>query len=149
MAVRHSKDLPGQEGMVILEYAGNNAGDTTWHGDTTRTAYLFGGTRKRGYVDKRDAPGLLGLKKRGQKMFIEIQPLEVPEVEVKTSIPGLLHESAAMLVRKSIPEIKKILPKLPLPELDAVLKAEKANKNRSTAISAIEAQLEVKSGQLV
>lgn len=147
MAIRHSKDLPGQEGMVILEYVGNNAGDTTWTGSVTRTSYLLGGARKRGYVDKRDAPGLLASRKHNKPVFIQIEAIE--ERQTEKIIPSVLDESAAMLVRKSIPEVKKILPGSSLPELEAVLKAEKANKNRSTAISAIEAQLEVKSVQLV
>ena len=75
MSVRYSKDLPGQNGMAILEYTGGNAGDTNWVGPATGTTYIFGGVRKKGYVDKRDVPGMLAMRRMGRQLFVELEPV--------------------------------------------------------------------------
>jgi GT2 family glycosyltransferase len=49
--------MVGQEGMEILEYTGGNLATQLWAGMVTGTDYEFGGSRKRAYVDARDAHG--------------------------------------------------------------------------------------------
>lgn len=141
MAVRYSKDLPGQDGMVILEYAGGNAGDLTWHGPVTRTTYILGGAKKRGYVDKRDAhgdgskriAGMLALKKNGKPIFIEIEALQIPETQIIFDVDLLL---------KTVKGLEKGLLNLSEQQLEKALQVEKSEKKRASAIKAIERQLE-------
>lgn len=143
MATRYSKDLPGQQGMVILEYQGNNAGDETWYGPVTKTTYLLGGSRKRGYVDRRDAPGMLAWRENGKRIFEEAAPAETPQLitEPKTAAPVVALDPSAL----SVSALKKKLPDLALNELENLLLAEKAGAARSTALAAIEAAID---GQL-
>lgn len=82
-------DLPGQAGMVVLEYIGEKSGTCTYWGDITRTPYRFGGPRVRGYVDVRDAPGMLEISEGRRTVFREyvrpaksVAPIQVDEPEV-------------------------------------------------------------------
>jgi glycosyltransferase involved in cell wall biosynthesis len=100
MSTKRTKDLPGQQGMVILEYQGRNAGDETWTGEVTGTTYVLGGVRKQGYVDRRDAygdparrkEGLLNKTRDGRKVFVEIkpepiaQPVKLAEAKLKEAV---------------------------------------------------------------
>lgn len=61
--------LPGRDGFEVLEYIGNSAGTMTWWGPVTRTRYVFGGSRRVGYVDARDAAGMLRIADQGQQAF--------------------------------------------------------------------------------
>lgn len=149
MAVRYSKDLPGQSGMVILEYAGGNAGDETWIGPETRTTYLLGGSRKRGYVDKRDAPGLLALRDKGKPVFVVVEPVEETKPVLQTEIAGAMPDwekgkGQEDLSGLSVSALKKKLPDLGLVELEATYAAEKAGKSRSSALNAIEAEIDAR-----
>lgn len=98
-------DLPGQDGLVILEYNGSNSGDETWRGPVTNKQYIFGGIRKRGYVFKDDAygrpgtantkaiDGMLLWKSDGRRLFTEIpaaKPEPKPEPELKIEIPQVV-----------------------------------------------------------
>jgi hypothetical protein len=76
--------LPGQSGFVRIEYIGQNAGDMPWYGIATGTRYTFGGVRRFGYVDPRDArsgnarkPGFLELIE-GRKPAFREAPLPIP-----------------------------------------------------------------------
>jgi len=69
---RNRKPPPevGENGLILIEYVGPNAGDMTWHGSITDQKYLLGGVHRKGYVDKRDLPGLLeATDKRGRAVF--------------------------------------------------------------------------------
>ncbi len=142
MGKRYSQDLPSEKGSIILEYVGANAGDETWH--TPRKTYLLGGTRKRGYVDIQDAPELLAIRENGKSVFIEIKPVEMPQVEMSTFSNGeklntdLEIDTSGMKVSG----IKDILGNLTMSQLEVILKNEREGKNRSTAISAIEVALD-------
>ena len=47
---------PGEVvGFVLLEYVGEAPNPRTWRGLETGCGYRFGGARRVGYVDKRDA----------------------------------------------------------------------------------------------
>lgn len=102
MAARN-KNLPGQEGMVILEYVGGNAGDETWVGPITKTIYVLGGVRQKGYVDKRDAhgdpskriKGMLAFRDRKRPVFVEAKAaVEAPSIELMAvgAMPGVEKE---------------------------------------------------------
>lgn len=64
---------PGQDGMVLIEYQGLDAGTSSWWGEATGQRYVFGGTRKRGLVDVQDAPGFLALYEGPRKLFNRVQ----------------------------------------------------------------------------
>jgi glycosyltransferase involved in cell wall biosynthesis len=72
--------LTGQDGMVILEYVGTSVGVQTWRGPVTQTPYRFGRTRPQGYVDVKDAPGMLDIAEQGARVFrlIRTTPPTVP-----------------------------------------------------------------------
>ena len=78
--------FPGQEGMTLLLYDGGNAGDTTWWGKVTGGRYLFGGNRRRGYVDNRDVDGMLEMARGGRAIF-KVVPQDAPKVAVKATPP--------------------------------------------------------------
>lgn len=74
--------LPGNAGMVLLQYIGGNRGSATWWGPETGTRYRFGGNDqdRLGYVDARDADGMLEMRKGGRLVFQPgQQALEMPE----------------------------------------------------------------------
>lgn len=154
MAARWKEDLPGQEGMVILEYNGGNAGDETWTGLITKTPYILGGVRRRGYVDRRDAygdparriAGLLDLRERGKRLFVEVEPVEEkPQAEITAAMPDWETEKTDLPPFDpsglSVVVLKKKLADLSATDLEHVLQAEKSSLNRSTAKAAIEAVL--------
>ena len=45
----------------------------TYSGDVTGAAYAFGLLRRKGFVDKRDAPGLLAVTEDGLRVFREVR----------------------------------------------------------------------------
>lgn len=146
-SVTSSKNLVGEEGMVVLEYTGNNAGDETWNGKYGR--YVLGGVRKRGYVDKRDAETLLNIREGGQNLFRkakqEPKSAEIQTVSVDTteSLPDWeLEKEAPDVTDMTIRELLKInLSTWTTIQLENALKTEKKGKNRSTAVSLIEDEL--------
>jgi glycosyltransferase involved in cell wall biosynthesis len=117
MAARHTKDLPGQQGMIILEYQGRNAGDETWTGEVTGTTYIFGGVRKQGYVDKRDAigdptrrkQGLLDKMRDGRKIFAEVKPAHQPELVTEIAEPVKAKPKQAVVIQAQ--ELLELQPK--------------------------------------
>lgn len=72
---------PGQDGMILIEYVGGNAGTSTWYGPVTGTRYVAGGSLKKIYIDARDSftgiqkkRGLLELNDHGTPVFVESTP---------------------------------------------------------------------------
>lgn len=94
--------LPGKDGFEVLEYIGNSAGTMTWWGPVTRTRYVFGGSRRVGYVDARDATGMLRIADQGQAAFrIYRKPVvkPTPAVEVVAAAkPAATVEPIAVAV---------------------------------------------------
>ena len=72
--------------MTKLEYIGANQGNGTWFGPVTKTRYVFGASRRVGYVDSRDVDGMLAMKgKDGKSAVFRIKaekPKTVPAPEV-------------------------------------------------------------------
>ena len=58
-----------KEGMTLVEYTGENSGETSWFGLVTGMQYRFGSRRKIGYVYDADVPGLLDVRKGRQVLF--------------------------------------------------------------------------------
>jgi hypothetical protein len=76
---------PGADGMILIEYIGNNAGTSSWYGPVTRTRYVAGGSKRKFYIDPRDAftgnrkaLGLLELTDHGNPLFREAVLEEEP-----------------------------------------------------------------------
>lgn len=78
---------PGAEGMVLLEYTGANAGNSTYYGAVSKQRYKAGGITKKFYVDSRDVqtfssknPGFLEMMDHGNYLFklAEVVEEEVP-----------------------------------------------------------------------
>lgn len=94
--------MPGQEGMVLLEYIGRNVGRTYWYGPVTSTRYEFSGGKRVRYVDKRDAPGMLKVMYDRQPAFRRYvappAPAPAPEPEPKGE--------AAPVLAVPIPELE-------------------------------------------
>jgi hypothetical protein len=58
---------PGEFGLLLLEYTGQAPSVRWWPGLTTGARYPFGGERRLGYVDLRDAAAWLN--QRGECCF--------------------------------------------------------------------------------
>lgn len=86
----------GQEGMALIVYLGGNAGTMSWWGEVTGQRYIFGGSRKRGYVDVRDLPGFLNQWEGGRQLFKQVEPDPTPapvtQEEPKASKPAPVSE---------------------------------------------------------
>lgn len=72
---------PGADGMILIEYVGNNAGSSSWYGPVTHTRYVAGGSKRKLYIDPRDAytgtrknMGLLEIMDHGNPIFVEATP---------------------------------------------------------------------------
>lgn len=142
-------DLPGKKGMMILEYIGQSAGDQTWRGPITRTKYVLGGVRKKGYVDIQDAhgdkakgiTGMLAIDEGGHRVFKEHKPKRV-----QPSIPKVIvanhTDAVAELVPLSVSALRDRLPSLSPGELEAALQQERKGRGRTTALKAIEEALD-------
>lgn len=84
-----SGSLPGQAGFEILEYIGAGTSDSSWFGPVTKTRYVFGGNRRVGYVDIKDAPGMVAMADGGRRVFrVYVKP-PTPEVEIVEETPVL------------------------------------------------------------
>jgi hypothetical protein len=137
------RELPGKQGMITLEYNGGNAGNETWRGPVTSTVYIFGGSRRRGYVDIRDAngdpekriEGMLSIKENGRQVFREIKPVVRKQRAIEKPVT-VFNPS-----RFSVAVVKDKLSSLSALELELVLQKEKEGKGRTTAIAAIEGAL--------
>lgn len=157
-ATMAKRDLPGKTGMVILEYNGGNKGDETWGGPVTRTKYVLGGVRKRGYVDVRDAngtpgknDGMLNYIENDRPIFkvvkpdVEEKPKSEPVVEIKEPVvidkPDDLELPDDKYAKLSVSALKKALPDMNTMELSSTLQQEKDGKNRKSAIAAIENEI--------
>lgn len=90
--------MAGADGMVLVEYKGGNAGDSSWWGVVTSTRYYLGGATKQAYVDEKDVPGFLNLWEGGRALFAVVpQPASVvdPEPEAQTEeVKTLVTENA-------------------------------------------------------
>lgn len=72
---------PGADGMILIEYVGKNAGSSSWYGPVSHIRYVAGGSKKKIYIDPRDAYtgnrknlGLLELVEHGEAVFVEAVP---------------------------------------------------------------------------
>lgn len=59
----------GSRGLVLLRYCGHNAGKMTFRGPRTKEPYRFSALDRYKYVDRRDVPGLLGIKRHTRRLF--------------------------------------------------------------------------------
>lgn len=82
-----AKVLPGNDGMVQLEFIGAGLGNGTYYGEATGTPYRFGNSdlRRLGFVAAKDAKGLLDMMKNKSPLFRKFSgrraPLPAPPVE--------------------------------------------------------------------
>ncbi len=84
--------LPGQEGMVLLEYIGGNAGKMRFFGPVTRLRYVFGGTMRMGYVDARDVDALLALRETRRPVFRRVSSPVAPQEEESSDVVEVVEE---------------------------------------------------------
>lgn len=63
---RPPRKLPTRHGMVRIRYVGRHSGLQTFWGATTNKRYEFGGAKREGEVDERDAPGFLAMTEGGR-----------------------------------------------------------------------------------
>jgi len=83
---------PGEQGMTLVEYVGSNIAKESWWGPVTGTRYVFGGSRKVGYVDDRDLAEMLDLvhgRRPVFKRYVQPAPAAPPPLEpaVVTATP--------------------------------------------------------------
>lgn len=99
----NGSSLPGKTGFEILEYIGPSSSDMSWFGPATRTRYVFGGNRRVGYVDARDAPGMLQMGDNGRPTFrVYVKPVvQEPAIEIKIDEKAPVLVVAGDIERKS------------------------------------------------
>lgn len=83
-------EMLGQDGMEILEYTGGNAGTQQFVGPVSGKVYVFGGRRKRGYVDRRDVYPPTG---KGLREIYGVFRVVAPEA-VKPQEPDVAKKTA-------------------------------------------------------
>jgi len=143
--VKSTTVLPGRGGMTRLEYIGGNVGDTTWWGPETQTRYVFGGNRKVGYVDSKDAAGMLAMKKDDKAVFrVYKPPVQKPKPK---PAPAPQPEPEPEPAREPEPELPdlQMLTIAEAKELDitpeqagALIEQEREGKSRITLLAYLE-----------
>lgn len=156
--------VPGENGLVVLEYTGLNDGDQSWFGSVTGTRYVIGGITKQAYVDERDAPAFLNLWDRGVQQFKQVvveaavatavveEPVVMAMAVEEPAPDNVVEESApeiTLLEQDEIEAIARLVSTItawlssmpPIEQVQQVYEYEKANSNRTTAIAALEAYL--------
>lgn len=79
----------GQEGMVLLEYLGGNAGEESWYGPVTSLRYLFSTGKRTAYVDQRDAAAMIAIRENRRPVFeLAAAPEAAPVVHVARPQPS-------------------------------------------------------------
>ena len=171
VSVSSLNNLPGKDGMVILEYNGLNSGDETWVGPYTGQVYVLGGIKKRGYVDKNDAgarptvnsdgTGMLSWRENSRYIFNLYTPPAVNEIiePEPQSIVDSLEESEEEFAMEAarvevevklsfdvnemtVADIKKAVASgLSDETLLDALETEQAGKNRKSVIALLENEL--------
>lgn len=146
--------LSGEDGMLMIEYIGGNVGTSTWVGPVTKTPYVFGGTRKVGYVDARDAQAMVDLRINRSQTFrmytpakkakpVAVKPVE-PQVEPE-AVPlddsvGL--DPSTMTVKALRDALKD--GKFTLEEIDKAGEIEARGAARATALKLLEKAYEAR-----
>lgn len=123
--------LPGRDGFEVLEYVGNSAGTMTWWGPVTRTRYVFGGTRRVGYVDARDAAGMLQMADQGQAAFriyrkLVTKPAAIVEIAEPTATVGEIAP-----VTEAVAVIEEVEPVEAVKTAAATRSAKKSTRRKS------------------
>lgn len=140
----------GEGGMVLIEYIGSNAGDETWFPpNAPRQTYLFGGSRRVGYVDQRHAEWFLNLKENGKHLFQQtsLKEPEIPQAEAEAVNPKAEAVEVAVKAAVRLPDPNALTVReirdleLSADEWEQVLEAEKLGKNRTSAVDYMEAQV--------
>jgi glycosyltransferase involved in cell wall biosynthesis/predicted flap endonuclease-1-like 5' DNA nuclease len=108
--------LPGQEGMVLVEFQGTNVGDETYYGPVTGSAYTFSAKKKQRWVDPRDLQhelsngrqvGLLDIVDGRKKVFTVVrkpikekvaEATEIAEKKEEKPAPEVVEDTTKMLV---------------------------------------------------
>jgi GT2 family glycosyltransferase len=85
----------GETGMVMLEYIGSNIGKETYWGPVTNTRYEFGGSKRVGYVDNRDADAMLSLVQGRRPVFKVYAAPKPVEPAVKVVVAPVAKVAAA------------------------------------------------------
>ena len=130
-----AQSLPGKGGMERLEYIGRNEANSTWWGPATNTRYVFGRVRRIGYVDKKDAAGMVAMKKEDRPVFriykppVKPKPAPVPQ-------PNVLN-----IVNMKARDIKVL--DITAAQMPALLAQERGGKNRKTVTAYLESLLNV------
>jgi len=74
----------GVEGMTLIEYIGASTGRMTWFGPVTHARYVYSGSRRVAYVDRRDVPEMLQVRMDRRPAFRVYTPPETIAPETVT-----------------------------------------------------------------
>lgn len=126
--------------MVLLEYLLQKSGTRTYVGQVTHRSYIFGGQRKQGYVDARDADSLLSMIENHQPAFrkveVTVQKAETPApIAVQPVVQELLQQSEARVAawqtaEQQVEPADQAVAK-PAPEKKAAAKKASSSKKKS------------------
>jgi len=107
--------LPGQAGMVLLEYTGTNAGNETWTNANAGSGrvYVFGGVRRIGYVEAKDAAWMLKVRVNGRDTFKVHTP---PPKATPPVAPRAIEIPPAAITKQAAPKVIEMTPPPPIIE---------------------------------
>ena len=128
------KALPGKGGMERLEYIGRNEANSTWWGPVTNTRYVFGRVRRIGYVDAKDAAGMVAMKKEKRPVFRIYKPPAKPK-----PLPAP-KQDALNIVNMKARDIKVLA--ITAAQVPALLAQERGGKDRKTIVAYLEGLLD-------
>jgi len=82
--------------MTLVEYQLQKSGTKAYVGPITKRTYVFGGSRRQGFIDTRDADAMLNMIENHQKVFeqVEVAKLQAPAPSVTPSIETTTTTSA-------------------------------------------------------
>lgn len=157
VTIQRSASAQAPTGFVQIEYLGNNYGSTVWGGPgaaPSGRSYTFGAgaTDRIKYVDPRDAQWFANLREGGRNVFAQVRvepvapPMSEPEPEEAEPLDNL-SSGAEEVHAPALPDPAdltvteiKALDLTPV-QWDQLLAAERAGKNRATAVEYMESQL--------
>lgn len=104
--------------MSLIHYTGSNSGSMTWVAPGTGTTYLFGGSRRQGWVDDRDVEWFLSRRENGGALFaidsqdaepVEMPPLAEPVVSDEEHIEAMeAHLALPDISQMTVAEVKAL-----------------------------------------
>lgn len=104
--------LPGQDGMLIVEYIGRNAGDQSYYGPVTGKRYELGGIKRLAYIDEKDWPQIRNSywdRDRDQPVFRIVTPSDEAGLEDASDEERALVNTSTVMLEPNVAHTPPLL----------------------------------------